>query len=147
MKRRRRSGYAYRDPAEPPKRKRPYERHANLVLDKRVLRRMALQAIGRPDIAQGPLHDTLLEMYPDQYDSAIREAEMEARRRGKKMVVMFVPADMRKNENPFYVRGVSDPLLRAGISHELKEIERGLIRVGLRPRVVVYVSRAGRTNP
>lgn len=72
MKRRRKYAYPSRDPAE--KRKRPYERYAARTMSKLALRRLALQSIGRPDVAQGPLHDTLLSMYPS-YQEAIDDAE------------------------------------------------------------------------
>lgn len=62
-----------RDPAE--KKKRPYERYAATKMSKLALRRLALQAIGRPGVAQGPLHDTLLQMYPEEYNYWIAIAE------------------------------------------------------------------------
>ena len=141
MKRRRRSGYAYRDPAEPSKRKRPYERHANLVMDKRVLRRMALQAIGRPDIARGVLHDALLEMFPVEYTGSIERAETRAQQQNTKFAVVFVVRRMSKYRPDDSVRFYERPL--AGILN-IEYYERTMTRIGLPARVVTYVTRAGK---
>ena len=61
------------------KRKRPHERHENRVLTKRVIRRMALHAVRNPDVARGPLHDALLELFGEQYDSVVRDAHKQAK--------------------------------------------------------------------
>ena len=84
----RRKGGASHVSSRDPK-KRPYERHEHRVMDKRTLRRMGLQAIGRPDIAQGPLHDALLEKYPQTYPGFIRSADSEAARMGHQVEVVF----------------------------------------------------------
>lgn len=86
---RRYSQYAYRDPAEPPKRKRPYERYAARKMSKLALRRLALQSIGRPAVAQGPLHDALLEMEPEYYGRTIGQAEEMASRHSFPQAVVF----------------------------------------------------------
>ena len=131
---------AKRDPTE--KRKRPYERHEHRVMDKRTLRRMALQAIGRPDISQGPLHDALLEAYPIEYTDAIRYAEKAAKTARKKWGVVFVIRKLSKrslarDETPFYEREVWDIPNTA-------DYERTLIHFGLSPRVITYITRAGK---
>ena len=83
-----------RDPDPPEKRKRPYERYAATKMSKLALRRLARQSIGRPEVARGPLHDALLEMYPRDYAIAMDGAETEANRRGQSYAVMFLPTEM-----------------------------------------------------
>ena len=86
---RRRYTYPGRDPAE--KRKRPYQRYASRVLNKRALRSMALQSIGRPEIAQGPLHDALLEFYPEEYGAAIMGVHRQVGYYNQPYAILFNP--------------------------------------------------------
>lgn len=88
MKRRRR-----RDPDE--KRKRPYERYASAKMGKLALRRLARQSIGRPAVAQGPLHDALLETYGSQYQNELDHAERWADKQGRSEAVVFDIGSLR----------------------------------------------------
>ena len=103
MKRRRRYAYTRRDPAE--NRKRPYERYAATKMSKLALRRLALQSIGRPAVAQGPLHDVLFEMYPEHYAQAIRVADEQADLSGRSHAVMFMTQELTLPNvySPFWV--------------------------------------------
>ena len=103
---------------------------------------MALQAIGRPEIAQGPLHDALLETYPVAYAEAIRYAETAAKSARKKWGVVFVIRKLRTRslahgETPFYERELWD-------IPNIAEYERTLLQYGLSPRVFTYITRAGK---
>ena len=138
--------YAYprnRDPAKG--RQRPYQRYASRVLNKRALRAMALQAIGRPAVAQGPLHDALLEMYPDTYQAAIARAEEHANQTESNVwaVVFLLHRILPRNEfrifhkNPFALIPWRKDLEQN--LNRLRQPKRLEYRTG--PYVVTYVAR------
>lgn len=121
-------------------RRRPYERYAARTMSRLALRRLALQSIGRPDVAQGPLHDALLEMFPRMYSEWIHKAESEAKSRTWKMVVVLNPHGLRYGDHPqlfpydlFYTR-----------LHEPKFMAEGSWATPLgNPRIITYITRAG----
>ena len=96
---------------------------------------MALQAIRRPDIAQGPLHDALLEMYPTEYNAEIQNAETAAEDSGlKNFVVMVIRRLSSASKMPlFYTRPIED----------IDVMESDWRLFNLSPRVITYVTRAG----
>ena len=133
-----------RDPSE--KRKRPHERHTHRVMDKRVLRRMALQSIRRPEVAQGPLHDALIEMYPEEYVRMIRQTEAEAQETGHKMaIVMEIRGLWRKERSPVLTSTRKRfPLFYSRLFVEQRGLDEDWRSLGLSPRVITYVTRAGK---
>lgn len=141
---RQRYAYPRRDPPE--KKKRPYERYAAKKMSKLALRRLALQAIGRPGVAQGPLHDTLFEMYPDGYERAIKVAETDARIHQKPKAVVFLVGRHTKARLtatflglPFVIFTWVDRL-----EERLNDIANPYFDLGAGPYVVTYITRAPR---
>ena len=131
-----------RDRDPPEKRKRPHERHTHRVMDKRVLRRMALQSIRRPEVAQGPLHDALLEMYPEEYGRMIAVSEAAARETGHKMVIVMSIRSLWANKAgpkavPYRPPLFYSRLLESGLDEEWRRWKAS-------PRVITYVTRAGK---
>lgn len=122
-----------RDPDPPEKRKRPYERYAATKMSKLALRRLARQSIRRPDVAQGPLHDALLEMYAEDYTKAIDFAEARAKLRRSAAsdrwvgdyAVMFNPSEL----------AVSRPSRFWIIQYDAKDDQ------GWEPSVITYIAR------
>ena len=102
------------------------------------LRRMALQSIRRPEVAQGPLHDALIEMYPEEYGRMIEMSETDAQRTGHKMVVVMSIRSLWANKavsyrpSLFYSR-----LLETGLDEEWRRWKAS-------PRVITYVTRSGK---
>ena len=91
-------GVSLRDP-----KKRPYQRYASRVLNKRALRSMALQALGRPAVAQGPLHDALLEIHGRQYEAQMAEAHRSSSVHSHPYAVVYDPNSGRRLQR-FQVR-------------------------------------------
>ena len=123
-----------RDPPE--KRKRPYERYAAKTMSKLALRRLGLQSIGRPGVAQGPLHDTLLEMYPDLYARAINLAHRNASSTSRSWAVLFLIGELKDT---------SDPLIFWVVPYsKYRNFESSEIWFSAGPQVVTYIARRKR---
>ena len=125
-----------RDPPE--KRKRPYERYAARTMSKLALRRLALQAISRPGVAQGPLHDTLLGMY-FSYAEAIEDAE---RLVDKEPLAVVFALHRIGSPYPFNIyqwTEATEPRLNREAEERRKR--QALTRVRSGPYVVTYIAR------
>lgn len=140
MKRRRRYAYTRRDPKAT--RQRPYERYASRVLNKRSLRSMALQALGRPAVAQGPLHDALLEIYGTEYETQMNEAHRSANVHSHPYAVVYDPNSGRRLQRFLVRRWESD------LEDRMNDVERimHLLIPGWRDRfrhafVVTFIAR------